>query len=106
MAAFKRDFTRFDAANAQVLGVSVDSVHSHRAWADKLGGLPFPLLSDFHPKGDVARRYGVWREERGTSRRAVFIIDREGIVRWSKVYEREVPDNEELLAALHELEAA
>ncbi len=89
--------------NAQVLGVSVDSVHSHRAFAAQLGGLSFPLLADFHPKGEVARVYGVWLDDRGSSRRAVFVIDREGILRWSKVYERSLPDNEELLRVLAEL---
>lgn len=87
-----------------MLGVSVDSVHSHRAFAEKLGGLGFPLLADFHPKGEVARAYGVWNADRGTSKRAVFIIDSAGILRWSRVYERAVPDNEELLAVLEDLE--
>ncbi len=60
-------------------------------------------MADFHPKGKVARAYGVWLEDRGSSRRAVFVIDREGILRWSKVYERSLPDNEELLRVLAEL---
>jgi alkyl hydroperoxide reductase subunit AhpC len=83
-----------------VLGVSVDSVFAHRAWAEQLGGLAFPLLADFHPKGAVARQFGVWREDRGVSKRAVFIIDPDGIIRWSKVYEQSLPDNNEILAAL------
>ena len=83
----------------------MDSLPCHRAFAEKLGGLGFPLLADFHPKGEVSRRYGLWRDDRGSSKRAVFIIDQEGIVRWSKVYERSVPDNDELLAVLDELAA-
>ncbi len=83
-----------------MLGVSVDSVFAHRAWAEQLGGLAFPLLADFHPKGAVARQFGVWREDRGVSKRAVFIIDLDGIIRWSKVYEQSLPDNNEILAAL------
>ena len=83
-----------------MLGVSVDSVHSHRAWATQLGGLAFPLLADFHPKGAVARLFGVWNEERGVSRRAVFIIDRDGIIRWSKRYDQGLPDNDELVAVV------
>jgi alkyl hydroperoxide reductase subunit AhpC len=104
MAAFEGDIARFKAANAQVLGVSVDSVYSHRAFAKELGDLSFPLLADFHPKGEVARAYGVWNEDHGISRRSVFIIDRAGILRWSKLYERGIPDNEELLAVLAGLE--
>lgn len=91
-------------ANAQVLGVSVDSVHSHRAFAKELGDLSFPLLADFHPKGEVARAYGIWNEDHGFSNRAIFIVDQSGILRWSKVYERSIPDNEELLAVLEELD--
>jgi len=78
----------------------VDSVYAHRAWAEQLGGLAFPLLADFHPKGAVARQYGVWREDRGVSNRAVFIIDRDGIIRWSKLYEQSLPDNNEIVVAL------
>ena len=75
-------------------------MYAHRAWAEQLGGLAFPLLADFHPKGAVARQFGVWREDRGVSKRAVFLIDRDGIIRWSKLYEQSLPDNNELLAAL------
>jgi alkyl hydroperoxide reductase subunit AhpC len=106
LAALEADHARFEEANAQVLGVSVDSVYSHRAFAEQLGGISFPILADFHPKGEVARRYGVWREENGNSRRAVFIIDKNGTLRWSKVYERGNPDNEELLTVIQGLNAS
>ena len=59
------DIARFEAANAQVLGISVDSVWSHIAFGDSLGGLGYPLLADFHPHGEVTRRYGLWRPDRG-----------------------------------------
>ena len=95
---------RFEAANAQVLGISVDHVASHEAWSDDLGGLSYPLLADFHPHGQVIRRYGLWRPERGNGKRAIFIVDRAGIVRWEKLYERGVPDVEEVLAALGGIE--
>jgi mycoredoxin-dependent peroxiredoxin len=75
----------------------VDSVYSHQAFADELGGIDFPLLADFHPKGAMTQAYGLWREERGYSRRAIIIIDREGIVRHVQVIERGAPDVEELL---------
>jgi len=68
-----------------VLGISVDSVHSHRAFAKELGIAGLPLLADFHPKGEVIKAYGLWREDKGYSRRAVVIVDREGIVRYAEV---------------------
>jgi peroxiredoxin len=74
----------FAEHRAQVLGISVDGVWSHRAFA-KDRNLRFPLLSDFEPKGAVSRAYGVYSEEDGTSERALFVIDRAGIVRWSFV---------------------
>jgi peroxiredoxin (alkyl hydroperoxide reductase subunit C) len=66
----------------KLYGVSVDSAFCHKAFQDSLG-ITIPLLADFHPKGEVASRYGVFNEERGTSFRALVMIDPEGIVRWS-----------------------
>ena len=75
------EFARF---NAWLLGISVDGVWSHAAFAmDRK--LHFPLLADFEPKGEVARRYGVYRAEDGFSERALFVIDADGVVRWSYV---------------------
>ena len=68
--------------NAQLLGISVDGVWSHVAYADHRN-LTFPLLSDFEPKGAVSRLYGAYQREAGESARALFVIDEEGIVRWS-----------------------
>lgn len=84
-----------------MLGISVDSVESHRAFADSLGGLSFPLLADFHPKGEVVRQYGLWREDKGYSRRAVVIVDPQGIVRYSQIIPKGPPDVEEVLAAVN-----
>ncbi|WP_308164169.1 peroxiredoxin [Nonomuraea sediminis] len=75
-----RDFD----ADAQILTVSVDSIFTHRAWADQ-EGYAFPLLSDFWPHGQVARAYGVFDETKGLARRGTFIIDDEGVIRWSVV---------------------
>ena len=83
-----------------MLGISVDSVHSHRAFAEQRGGITFPLLADFHPKGKVIVDYGLWREDKGYSRRAVVIVDRQGIVRYSNVIAQGPPDVEEVLAAV------
>lgn len=73
------EFARFDA---ELLGVSVDGAWCHIAYAHDRK-LHFPLLSDFEPKGRVARLYGAYREQDGTSDRALFVIDAEGVIRWS-----------------------
>jgi peroxiredoxin len=73
------EFRRFDA---ELLGISVDGVWSHLAFA-RDRNLHFPLLADFEPKGEVARAYQVYRSADGTSERALFVIDADGIIRWS-----------------------
>jgi peroxiredoxin len=75
------EFQRF---NAQLLGISVDGIWSHVAFA-KDRNLHFPLLADFEPKGEVARTYNVYRSEDGTSERALYVIDADGTIRWSYV---------------------
>jgi peroxiredoxin len=73
------EFLRFDA---ELLGISVDGAWSHIAFAHDRK-LRFPLLSDFEPKGQIARLYGAYREQDGTSDRALFVIDATGVIRWS-----------------------
>jgi len=73
------EFGRFDA---ELLGISVDGIWCHLAFAQDRK-FHFPLLSDFEPKGGVARQYGVYRDHDGTSERALFVIDREGVIAWS-----------------------
>lgn len=88
----------------QVLGLSVDSVPCLKAWADSLGGITYPLLSDFHPHGRIAQAYGVFRPD-GTSERAIFVIDKQGVVRYVDVHDIDKqPDNDELFRVLAELE--
>ncbi len=65
-----------------MLGVSIDSKHCHDNWASSLGGVSYPLLADFHPKGAVARAYGLYLEEKGFTDRATVIIDKSGVVRY------------------------
>ena len=72
---------RFLAANTQVLGVSIDSIYCHANWAMGLGGVSFPLLADFHPKGEVAKSYGLYLDGAGITDRATVIIDAGGVVR-------------------------
>ncbi len=71
-----------EAQGAHLYGVSVDSAFAHRAFQSHLG-ITIPLLADFHPKGEVSRRYGVYMEERGHTTRALVMIDGEGTVVWS-----------------------
>ena len=93
----------FQSYNAQVLGISVDGIWSHEAFSNH-NNLQFPLLSDFEPKGAVARMYGVYRHEVGTSERALFVIDSDGIIRWSYVSPANVnPGADGILTALDKL---
>ena len=64
--------------------MSIDSKHSHKNWAESLGGISFPLLSDWHPKGRMASDFGVYSEEKGFTLRSTVIIDKDGVVRWSE----------------------
>jgi glutaredoxin len=90
----------------QVLGLSVDSVPCLKAWADSLGGITYPLLSDFFPHGQVAQTFGVLRAE-GYSERAIFVIDKQGIIRYVDVHDIDSqPDNDLLFRVLAELEPA
>jgi peroxiredoxin len=93
----------FDELGAKVLGVSVDSVWCHQAYG-KSKKLRFPLLADFEPKGEVSRRYGVYRDEDGTSERALFVIDADGVIRWSYLSPIDVnPGADGILTALEAL---
>ena len=82
----------------------MDNAASSKAWAASLGGIDFPLLADFHPKGAVAQLYGVYNEDRGTARRAMFIIDEQGVIRHSQTYEPgSIPNPEEIIKILSSL---
>ena len=84
MVLYQELLPEFERFNAALLGISVDGVWCHLAFA-KDRNLHFPLLADFEPKGEVARLYQVYRAEDGTSERALFVIDGDGIIRWSYV---------------------
>jgi peroxiredoxin len=84
MALYQEVMPEFQRFDAQLMGISVDGAWCHLAFA-KDRNLHFPLLSDFEPKGEVSRAYGVYRAGDGTSERALFVIDSEGVVRWSYV---------------------
>lgn len=106
MPVYEREQERFRALNAQVVGVSADSPYANAAWAQyQLGGISYPLLSDFFPHGAVMQAYGVMRPS-GSAQRALFIVDAGGIVRFIDVHEtRDVPDVSVLLSELEKLPA-
>lgn len=94
------DMKQFDQLDAQVLGLSVDSVWSHKAFAEKTG-IQYPLLADFQPRGAVAEKFGVYLPDKGITGRAIAIIDRKGNVAWFKNYDIPVvPDIKEVSQAL------
>lgn len=105
MPAYEADLQKFVGYNTQVLGISADPVPTLDAWNKHLGGLNYPLLSDFWPHGQAALKYGVLREE-GITERAIFIVDKEGVVRYIDVHDiTKQPDNEELFPVLRKLES-
>ncbi len=82
LALYNEILTEFRDRDAELLGISVDGAWCHKAYAEAKN-LQMPLLSDFEPKGEVARRYGAYRESDGFAERALFVIDRDGTIRWS-----------------------
>ena len=105
-ACFVNDVKKFEQLDAQVLGVSVDSVWSHRAYAEKMG-ISYPLLADFQPRGAMADRYGVYLSDKGITGRAIAIVNKDGNVAWFKQYDiPQVPDIQEVAAALQTVKAA
>jgi peroxiredoxin len=105
MPSYEADVAEFERYDAQVLGISVDSTPSQVAFAKSLGGIEtYPLLADFHPKGDVSKKYGVWKEDAGICERAIFIVDKQGKIVYIDVHDiSEQPDNAQLFDILREL---
>jgi peroxiredoxin len=100
------DMRSFETLDAEVLGVSVDSVWSHKAFAEKMG-IKYSLLADFHPKGAMSEKYGVYLGDKGITGRAIVIVGKDGKVAWAKNYEIPVvPDVKEVAAALGQVKAA
>lgn len=99
--AERHEFERF---GAQVIGISVDSIYSHGAWA-AVRGITFPLLADFEPKGGVARRYQAYRASDGFSERALYVIDGDGVIRYAHISPQldRIPDIYELFDCLADI---
>ena len=103
---FVNDMKAFETLDAEVLGVSVDSVWSHKAFAEKMG-IKYSLLADFHPRGAMSEKYGVYLADKGITGRAIAIVNKAGKVAWFKNYDIPVvPDLREVAAALGQVKAA
>ncbi|GAC1676010.1 MAG: peroxiredoxin [Candidatus Acidiferrum sp.] len=105
-ACFVNDMKAFETLDAEVLGVSVDSVWSHKAFAEKMG-IKYSLLADFHPRGAASEKYGVYLAEKGITGRAIAIVGKDGKVAWFRNYDIPVvPDLKDVAAALQNVKAA
>jgi peroxiredoxin len=105
MGVYNEVLPEFEKYDAEILGISVDGIWSHAAFA-RDRKLHFPLLSDFEPKGAVSRRYGAYMDREGESARALFVIDPKGVIRWSYLSPTGInPGANGILAALESLGA-
>jgi peroxiredoxin len=106
MALYNEILPEFKRLGAELAGISIDHAWCHVAFA-KSRNLHFPLLADFHPKGEVAKRYGVYDDEIGMSERALFVLDGSGVIRWSYVSPIGVnPGADGILDALESMQGA
>ena len=107
MAAYNAELAKFAAQDAQVVGISVDSIYSSTAWEKEIGPLDYALAADYWPHGEVAQKFGVFRDQgefAGISERAVFVVDKNGKIAFSKVYPVEqLPDTAEIFGVLETL---
>jgi peroxiredoxin len=103
---FVNDMKKFESLDAEVLGISVDSSWSHKAYAEKMG-IKYSLLADFQPRGAVAEKYGVYLPDKGITGRAIVIVSKDGKVAWMKNYDIPVvPDVSEVASALQQVKTA
>ena len=106
MALYNQILPEFKHLGASLIGISVDGIWCHNAFS-QARNLHYPLLADFEPKGAVSRSYGVYHEKGGTSERALFVIDGEGVIVWSYLSPMGVnPGADGILAALDNLGGA
>ena len=109
MRGFRANYDKFQALNTEIVEISCNALPVQKAWVASMGDddsgeegqVPFPVASDFWPHGEVAKAFDVFNDERGGAKRSVFIIDGEGMIRWSNVYTDSIPASGELL---HEIE--
>jgi alkyl hydroperoxide reductase subunit AhpC len=104
---FRAHYEKFQALNTEIIEISCDPTPVQKAWVASMaeeedaGEVQFPVASDFWPHGAVTKAFDVFNEDRGNARRSVFIVDGEGMIRWSNVYTDSIPAAGELL---HEIE--
>lgn len=101
---YQSEISEFERRSIKILGISVDSIYSHGAWT-MVRNLQIPLLSDFNPKGEISKKYQVYRDADGFSERALFLVDEEGTIQYSHVSPQlhHVPDINELFIKLDEV---
>jgi peroxiredoxin len=106
LSVYQEVLPQLEERGASLVGISVDGAFCHRAFQEHLG-VSYPLLADFHPKGEVAKRYGVWSEEHGVAGRALVVVAPDGKVSWSYMSPPlEVPGANLIFDALDQLAAA
>ena len=104
MESLEMNASEFNNHNAKAFGISVDSAPCKKAWAESIGVKITPLLADFWPHGNLAQKLGIFREEDGISERANMIVDKQGSIRWMKVYPiGDLPDLDEVFEVLKDL---
>ncbi|MBN1693234.1 MAG: peroxiredoxin [Dehalococcoidales bacterium] len=104
MKSLEKNYKNFAALNTVALGLSVDAVPTKKAWSDNMKLKHLKILSDFWPHGQVAKAYGLFREQGGTSERANVIVDEKGKVAWVKVYKiSQLPPIDEVIEVLKKL---
>jgi peroxiredoxin len=105
-ACFVNEMKSFETLDAEILGISVDSVWSHKAYADKMH-IKYSLLADFNPRGAASEKFGIYMADKGITGRAIAIVNKSGSVAWFKNYDLGVvPDLNEVSAALNQVKAA
>jgi len=104
MQSLEQNRDRFESMNTLPLGISIDTIPSKKAWADSLGIRNTALLSDFWPHGKVAKDYGIFRDQHGTSERANIIVDDNGKIIFTRIYEiSQLPDIEEIIRFIQDI---
>mgnify|MGYP002838966697 CR=1 FL=1 len=106
VSSFRAANPKFEEQDTQVLGISTDASATQNAFSTTMGNITYPLLSDFYPHGEVAQRYGVFNDEQGTPFRAVILIDKQGVIRFTQIYQRATDINiENILREVKKLQA-
>lgn len=109
MRGFRAHYDKFQELNTEIVEISTDALPVQKAWVESMGehegmiGVPFHVAADFWPHGEVTQAFGVFNEDSGKAKRSVFIIDEEGVIRWSKLFTDSIPASGELLTEIEAL---